>query len=84
MTGTGIGGPCAAAPSVEPGNSINGIMLNPNPAADGSSVLQSTEMDIKLESGTRLEIGLVSAAQCPRSLSQYLLKEKGHPSRSKS
>jgi len=37
------------------------VTLSPTPAADGSSVLQSTDKDFKLDSGTRLEVGLTAA-----------------------
>jgi hypothetical protein len=61
VVGTGINGNTAAQPSIQPGSSIKGVTLNTAPSADGSSVLQSTEKDFKLESGTRLEIGLTAA-----------------------
>jgi hypothetical protein len=60
MTGVGSG-PGGESP-ISPGSSIDGVTLSPTPAADGSSVLQSSGKDIKLDSGTRLEISL-SAAQ---------------------
>ncbi len=57
QTGVAVGG--APGPqSIPAGSTIKDVILNPAPAADGSSVLQSTEKDFKLESGTRLEIGL--------------------------
>jgi hypothetical protein len=60
QTGASMGA-SAAPTSIPSGSSLKGVTLNPTPAADGSSVLQSTEKDIKLETGTRLEIGLTSA-----------------------
>ena len=51
----------AALPSIQPGSSVKGVTLSPTPAADGSSVLQSTEKDFKLDNGTRLEVGLTAA-----------------------
>ena len=51
----------AVLPSIQPGSSIKGVTLSPNMSADGSSVLQSTEKDFKLDSGTRLEVGLTAA-----------------------
>jgi hypothetical protein len=61
MTGTNINAQTTALPSIQPGSSIKGVTLNSTPSADGSSVLQSTEKDFKLDSGTRLEIGLTAA-----------------------
>jgi hypothetical protein len=61
MTGTGTDSEAAPLPPIQPGSSIKGVVLNPTPAADGSSVLQSTEKNIRLENGTRLEIGLAAA-----------------------
>src|SRR5271170_120411 len=61
LTGTPIGGPDAPLPPIQPGCSIKGVVLSNMPAADGSSVLQSTDKDFKLENGTRLEIGLAAA-----------------------
>jgi hypothetical protein len=61
LTGTGFGGPDAPLPPIQPGCSIKGVVLSNIPAADGSSVLQSTDKDFRLENGTRLEIGLVAA-----------------------
>jgi hypothetical protein len=60
-TGTNISDSSNALPSIQAGSSIKGVVLNPKPAADGSSVLQSTDKDFKLDSGTRLEIGLTAA-----------------------
>lgn len=57
QTGMGVGGN-AGPETIAPGSSIKGVELGSQPAADGSSVLQSSEKDIKLEGGTRLEIGL--------------------------
>jgi len=57
MTGVSSGGGGGEA-QIPNGSSIKGVTLNSAPAPDGSSVLQSTDKDIKLESGTRLEIGL--------------------------
>ena len=61
LAGMGINSNTAAQPSIQPGSSIKGVTLDPAPAADGSSVLQSTEKDFKLDNGTRLEIGLTAA-----------------------
>jgi hypothetical protein len=61
MTG-GATGPGGGESPISPGSSIDGVTLSSTPAADGSSVLQSSGKDIKLDSGTRLEISL-SAAQ---------------------
>ena len=61
QTGLAVGGG-SGNESIPAGSTIKGVTLNPTPAADGSSVLQSQDKDLKLESGTRLEIGL-SAAQ---------------------
>ena len=60
LTGTPIGGSDAPLPPIQPGCSIKGVVLSNMPAADGSSILQSTDKDFKLENGTRLEIGLVA------------------------
>ncbi len=62
MTGMGTGSGGGEAP-IPNGSSIKGVVLNPAPSADGSSVLQSPEKDFKLESGTRLEIGLTAPAK---------------------
>ncbi len=59
-TGTPISGDTAVLPPIQPGSSIR-VILSPIPAADGASVLQSAEKDIRLENGTRLEIGLTAA-----------------------
>jgi hypothetical protein len=61
LTGTGINGNTAAPAQIQPGSSIKGVTLSPSPSPDGSSVLQSTEKDFKLDNGTRLEIGLTAA-----------------------
>lgn len=61
LTGTGINSNTAALPSIQPGSAIKGVTLNTARAADGSSVLQSTEKDFKLDNGTRLEVGLTAA-----------------------
>ncbi len=61
LTGTGFGGPDAPLPPIRPGSSIKGVVLSNIPAADGSSILQSSDKDIKLENGTRLEIGFAAA-----------------------
>jgi hypothetical protein len=61
MTGTGFSDEANLLPPIHAGSAIKGVALNPQPAADGSSVLQSTEKDIKLDSGTRLEVGLLAA-----------------------
>jgi hypothetical protein len=61
MTGTSISDQTNALPPIKAGSSIKGVALNPTPAPDGASVLQSTSKDIKLDSGTRLEIGLLAA-----------------------
>ncbi len=60
QTGAAVGG-ATGQQSIPAGSTIKDVILNPTPAADGSSVLQSTEKDFKLESGTRLEIGLNAA-----------------------
>jgi hypothetical protein len=60
VMGTAINGKTAEQPSIQPGSTIKGVVLNTTPSADGSSVLQSTEKDFKLDSGTRLEIGLTA------------------------
>jgi hypothetical protein len=58
---TGVNmGPGASGDAIPAGSSIKGVVLSNAPAPDGSSVLQSTDKDIKLETGTRLEIGLTS------------------------
>jgi hypothetical protein len=59
--GAGTLSTSSALPSIQPGSSIKGVVLNPTPSADGSSVLQSTDKDFKLDSGTRLEIALTAA-----------------------
>jgi hypothetical protein len=59
MTGMGMG-PGGGEASIPSGSSIKGVELSSAPAADGSSVLHSADKDIKLESGTRLEIGLTA------------------------
>ena len=60
QTGMAVGGG-SGNESIPAGSTIKGVILNPTPAADGSSVLQSQDKDLKLESGTRLEIGLTAA-----------------------
>jgi hypothetical protein len=57
MTGASSG-PGGGESPIPPGSSVDGVTLSSTPAADGSSVLQSSGKDIKLDSGTRLEIGL--------------------------
>jgi hypothetical protein len=61
MVGTSFGGDSAQLPPIQPGSGIKGVFLSPAAAADGSSVLKSTDKEIKLEKGTRLEIGLIAA-----------------------
>jgi hypothetical protein len=61
MTGTSIQDSNRLLPPIAAGSGLKGIVLNPVPAADGSTVIQSTDKEIKLESGTRLEIGLAAA-----------------------
>jgi len=62
MTGTGVNGnTLGILPSIQSGSSIKGVTLDPDPSADGSSVLKSSDKDIKLDSGSRLEVGLTSA-----------------------
>lgn len=61
MTGSGINAGGGTLPSIQPGSSIKGVTLSPTMSADGSSVLQSTDKDFKLDNGTRLEIGLTTA-----------------------
>jgi len=54
-------GPAGNGPeTIPPGSSIKGVVLSNVAAADGSSVLQSSDKEIKLETGTRLEIGLTT------------------------
>ncbi len=60
-TGASMGSSSGSQAPLSAGSSIKGVTLNPAPAPDGSTVLQSTDKDIKLESGTRLEIGLMAA-----------------------
>jgi len=62
MTGMSSGGG-GGEPPIAAGSSIKGVALNPTPSKDGASVLQSTDKDIKLETGTRLEIGLTAPAK---------------------
>jgi hypothetical protein len=62
LTGTSIGGETHTLPSIAAGSGIKGVALSNMPAADGSTVLQSTDKDFKLENGTRLEIGLTAAS----------------------
>jgi hypothetical protein len=62
MTGMGMG-PGGGEPSIPSGSSIKGVELKSAPTADGSSVLESGGKDIKLESGTRLEIGLTAPSK---------------------
>jgi hypothetical protein len=59
MTGQSMN-PSNTEEPIAAGSSIKGIELKTTPTADGSSVLESTGKDIKLESGTRLEIGLAA------------------------
>ena len=61
ITGTSIGNSDYLLPPIQMGSSIKGIFLKPTPAADGSSVLTASDKEIKLEKGTRLEIGLIAA-----------------------
>ena len=61
MMGTKFGGDSAQLPPIQPGSGIKGVFLSPAPAADGSSVLRAPDKEIKLEKGTRLEIGLIAA-----------------------
>ena len=61
MTGAGINAGGGSLPSIQPGSTVKGVTLNSSPSADGSSVLQSTDKDFKLENGTRLEVGLTAA-----------------------
>ena len=60
MTGVSTG-PGGSEASIPAGSSIKGVALQTAQAADGSSVLQDSEKDFKLETGTRLEIGLTAA-----------------------
>ncbi len=60
-TGTNINSGGNAVAPIQAGSSIKGVTLSTTPAADGSSVLQSSDKDFKLDSGTRLEIGLTAA-----------------------
>jgi hypothetical protein len=61
LTGTSISDEKHPWPPIAAGSGFKGVALSPIPAADGSTVLQSTEKDIKLDNGTRLEIGLLAA-----------------------
>jgi hypothetical protein len=61
MTGTSFGGDSPLLPPIQPGSAIKGVFLSPAAAADGSSVLSAPDKEIKLEKGTRLEIGLIAA-----------------------
>ena len=61
QTGVSTGLGSDTPTSIPAGSSIKGVVLQTAPAADESSVLQSSEKDIKLESGTRMEIGLTAA-----------------------
>ena len=58
QTGASMGPGGGSESAIASGSSIKGVNLNPAPAADGASILQSSDKDIKLETGTRLEIGL--------------------------
>jgi hypothetical protein len=62
MTGMGMG-PGGGESAIPSGSSIKGVELKSAPTADGSSVLESGGKDIKLESGTRLEIGLTAPSK---------------------
>ena len=44
--------------SMQPGSTVKGVQLNDKLAADGSSVLQG-DKDIHLESGMKIEVGLM-------------------------
>jgi hypothetical protein len=60
MAGTNFGGDPSALPPIQPGSGIKGVFLSPAAAADGSSVLSAPDKEIKLDKGTRLEIGLIA------------------------
>jgi len=60
LTGSNIGGGSSGVSGIQPGSAIKGVVLNATAGPDGAPELQSTEKDIKLDSGTRLEIGLMS------------------------
>lgn len=57
MTGGTLEGN-AGPQTLQPGSSVKGLALSPNLDKDGSAVLTSTNKDIKLESGMRVEIGV--------------------------
>ena len=61
LTGTSISDETHSLPPIAAGSGFKGVALSPIPAADGSTVLQSMERDIRLDNGTRLEIGLTAA-----------------------
>jgi hypothetical protein len=61
MSGMSQGAGGNGQDSIPPGSSLKGVALGNVPSADGSSVLQSSDKDIKLETGTRIEIGLTTA-----------------------
>jgi hypothetical protein len=61
MTGTSIQDGNQLLPPIAAGSAVKGVALDPVPAADGSTLLRSNGKDIKLDNGTRLEIGLVAA-----------------------
>jgi hypothetical protein len=61
QTGVSMGPGGGSETPIAAGSSIKGVTLSPVPAADGAAVLQSPDKDFKLESGTRLEIGLTAA-----------------------
>jgi hypothetical protein len=60
MTGMSTGSGSGTEAPIPAGSSIKGVTLSSTPAADGSVAIQSTEKDFKLESGTRMEIGLTT------------------------
>lgn len=60
-TGAGLGANDERAQnqSIPPGSSVKGIQLDSKLSADGSTALRSTQKDIRLESGMRIEVGLM-------------------------
>ena len=59
-TGAGLGpASVIGASSMPSGSSVKGVQLDGNLNADGSASLHSTDKDIRLESGMRVEVGLM-------------------------
>lgn len=60
QTGLSSGGRSDSAPAaLQPGSSVKGLQLDDKLASDGSAVLRSTDKDIRLENGMRIEVGLM-------------------------